>query len=131
MSLAVVVLGDDRRVRDLICQILTMSDLTAVGVAHPAQLDDVLSQTQPSAFLIDVMLQETSGIEVASRLRTEGYGTVPMIAMSASNLMNVVAAESGLFQAILNKPFEVDHLVSTVKQYVDEEPEQPLLEISG
>ena len=65
---------------------------------------------------MDIMLSGSSGMEVAAQLHAEGYGDVPMLAMSASNLMANFAVKSGLFEEVLLKPFDLEELLTATER---------------
>jgi DNA-binding response OmpR family regulator len=81
---------------------------------RPQEREHLLAAGTPSVFLIDIMLPGKSGIEVAQELRDDGFSRTPMIAMSASKLMIQVAQGTGLFQATLPKPFDLDELCGAI-----------------
>lgn len=112
----VVVVEDEVDLLDLVTQVLLEEGLQVVGVDHPGAVD-VLDHCQPDVFLVDLMLPGTTGFEFAALLRKRGFDTVPMIAMSASNVLLRAAANSDLFIKTLAKPFDVDTLLSTVSAY--------------
>jgi len=41
-----------------------------------------------------------------------------MIAMSASKTMTAFARQSGEFQAVIDKPFDIDHLLGEVDRWL-------------
>lgn len=75
-------------------------------------------EPEPRLFMLDLMLPAMSGIELAQRLRTDGYRETPIIAMSASPTMLQVAEESELFHGSLGMPFELDGLLEAVECYL-------------
>jgi CheY-like chemotaxis protein len=64
------------------------------------------------------MLPGENGIQLARRLRSHGFATTPMIAMSASMSMAHCALESGLFEETIYKPFDLATLLEAVDRYV-------------
>jgi DNA-binding response OmpR family regulator len=107
----IVVLEDEPEILEMIRDLLHMAGYRVVGLTHPALLDQLAPNSPPDLFLIDLMLPTTSGIEVAQRLRARDYAHTPMIAISASRLMQQFAHESHLFQATIAKPFDVTALL--------------------
>ena len=63
------------------------------------------------------MLPGMSGIDLAQRLRDDGFPETPMIAMSASPAMLKQASASHLFQGTLPKPFELQALLQYAAEY--------------
>ncbi len=95
-----------------------MFGLDAVGISHPDVVLDVARHRAPDLFLIDVMLPKTSGIEVAEDLRRNGFAQTPMVALSASSIMQDLARHSGVFDGVLAKPFDIDRLLATIQEAV-------------
>jgi two-component system response regulator MtrA len=116
----VLVVEDDPHTVQMVHDVLELDGLTAVGVGDPEQVEGVARSIVPDLFLIDVMLPGRSGIELAAQLRETAFTNTPMIAMSASPLMAEVAAESGLFQAQLEKPFDVDDLLERILECISQ-----------
>ena len=113
----IVVIEDERDVLELLRDVLETEGFPVIAVPHPSKVRDSVSNVQPELFLVDMMLPGTSGVELAHQLRAE-FADKPMIAMSASPLMLQVAAESKLFQDMLNKPFDLSVLLTHVERWV-------------
>src|SRR5437868_3197274 len=113
MGPCVVVVEDEPDVLDVIRETLDMEGFEAIGFNHPYQVDALT--VSPDLFLLDIMLPKRSGIEVAERLRTAGHTETPMVAMSASRVMLSLAEATGLFQAFLNKPFDLEQLIGVLQ----------------
>jgi CheY-like chemotaxis protein len=112
----IIVLEDERDIRDFLSSALEAEGYRAVPLPHPTRIERALESTPPDVFLMDIMLRGSSGIEVAHRLHAQGYGHIPMVAMSASNLMADYAARSGLFTDTIIKPFDLDDLLAIVER---------------
>jgi CheY-like chemotaxis protein len=117
-SRTIVVVDDEPDVLDLISSVLEDEGYSVVRLSHPVFVEDLQGQTPPSMFVLDIMLPTMSGIQLARRLREDGYGMTPMIAMSASPTMLQVAEESALFQHSLSKPFDLDALLQAVEHHL-------------
>ncbi|MGH2443519.1 MAG: DNA-binding response regulator, partial [Chloroflexota bacterium] len=63
------------------------------------------------------MMPGTNGIEVARRLRADGFPKTPMVAMSASSNMLAAASQSLLFADTMAKPFDLEILMETVERF--------------
>jgi CheY-like chemotaxis protein len=114
MDSYIVVLEDEPEVMEMFRDLLHMAGYRVVGFSHPALLEQLDPAAPPTLFLIDLMLPDMSGIEVAQHLRERGYAHTPMIAISASRLMQQFAHESHVFQATIGKPFDVSTLLEGV-----------------
>lgn len=110
----VVVVDDEPEILSVICEVLDDDGFRTVCLEHPDPA--IAEQASPSLYLLDLMLPGMSGIEYAQALRARG-ANVPMIAMSASADMLLRARESGLFDDVLAKPFDLAQLLDRVESY--------------
>ena len=110
----VVVVEDDPLILTLVHDALEMEGFEPIGFNHPFKIETLT--VDPALFLFDLMLPDQTGIELAERLREDGYAEAPMIAMSASPVMIEHARQTDLFEAVLTKPFDLDQLLQTVEQ---------------
>jgi DNA-binding response OmpR family regulator len=114
----IVVVDDEPELCSFVQELLELEGYDVVAAAHPDQVEAAIGDTQPALFLIDIMLPSMSGIELAQQLRENGYGDVPMIAMSASKLMSHMASHSGVFTEAIDKPFEIDAFLVCIEQHL-------------
>ncbi|MBV9279563.1 MAG: response regulator transcription factor [Chloroflexi bacterium] len=117
MGRCVVVIEDEAEILQILRDVLELEEYKVIGVARPELAQTAASAVRPDLFLVDIMLPGMSGIELAEQLRATGFQHTPMIGMSASKLMSSVASGSGLFQDVLDKPFDLPSLLDTVERY--------------
>lgn len=110
----VMVVDDEPAVLDLISDLLREEGYHAVSFDHPRRALAEAKAHAPSLFILDVMLPTISGIDLAASLRSDGFAETPIIAISASYLATSLANDSGLFTAVLAKPFDVVDLLDLV-----------------
>lgn len=116
---SIVVVDDEPDVLDLVCALLEDEGYDVVCLRHPVLTEDLSGrEVQPQLFVLDIMLPSMSGIQLARRLRGNGYVDTPMIAMSASSTMLEVAEQSALFQHFMSKPFDLDTLLQVVESHI-------------
>lgn len=116
--MCIVVVDDENELRELMSHVLEDEGYRVVSFAHPVPVTRLQeTDERPHLFLIDIMLPEMSGIELAQRLDEEGFATTPKIAMSASEQCVRRARDSHLFDAAIDKPFEIDDLLDAVERY--------------
>jgi CheY-like chemotaxis protein len=115
--LVVIVVDDEPDLRTLLVDILEDAGFRVVGLAHPEQALTLAAVDTPVLFLLDLMMPEMSGIELARRLRAGAFADLVLVALSASASMLRRAADSHLFEETIQKPFELDHLVETLQRY--------------
>jgi DNA-binding response OmpR family regulator len=118
MSVTVALVEDDGDISELMREVLEIDGFEVVMFSEPDPPKIAALEPAPALFLIDIMLPGMNGVELAERLRRCAYPDTPMIAMSASRLMLERASESGLFQEIMAKPFNLSTLLSRVEDLV-------------
>lgn len=102
----------------MLCDLLEGGGFSVVPLDHPDLTRAMEEGVRPDLFLIDLMLPGRSGFDLAKQLRGQGFPDTPMIAMSASRTMTRFAAESGLFQETLYKPFDLSTLMNCVERFL-------------
>jgi len=110
----IAVIEDEEHIFDMLKSVLTLEGYSVAVLRHPALLDSLSPEQPPDLFLIDIMLPGMSGIDVAKQLYARGFGDVPMIAMSASDLLLQTAEGTELFRAQIGKPFDLHELLSLI-----------------
>ena len=118
MGISILVVEDEPDIMQLVLSLLIDHDYDGVGASDPEAALALASHVRPSLFLIDIMLPRETGIELAEQLRSQGFADTPIIAMTASKLMSELAVESGLFQAAIDKPFDIDVLIACIERYI-------------
>jgi two-component system, OmpR family, response regulator len=117
MSGKILVIEDEPSVTELLCDVLQSEGFVIQSMDHPGAAHAIDVANPPDLILMDLMLPDESGIQLASQLRREGFAHTPMIAMSASQMKLHFAEESGLFQGSIAKPFEVETLIDAVRRF--------------
>lgn len=118
MTPTVVVIDDEPELCRLVQDLLQSEGYRVIGVERPETVEESVEGAGPDLFLVDIMLPGISGIELAQRLRGNGYDRMPMIGMSASRLMSKVANQSGVFSHVLDKPFDIADFLECVARHL-------------
>ncbi|MBV9278981.1 MAG: response regulator transcription factor [Chloroflexi bacterium] len=84
---------------------------------HLQGTEDLPPDLHPDVFVIDLMLPDLDGVEVAQLLREQGFRSTPMIGMSASRVLTEQAARSGVFDEVFRKPFDLHMLLDRVRRH--------------
>ena len=116
MSPLIVVIEDDRPMIELLRDLLELQGFSVLAIPDPTLIQCIEPNLRPDLILIDMMLPEKSGIEIAQDLREQGFAHTPMIALSASRLMAEAAEESSMFQSAMVKPFDYDELFKEIRR---------------
>ena len=110
----VMVVDDEPDLVELVTDILILEGFPSLGVSNCDEALTAARHAEPNLFLIDVMMHDVSGIELARRLRANGFSHTPCIAVSGFETMLAAARDSALFDGYLRKPFDVDELAQAV-----------------
>jgi DNA-binding response OmpR family regulator len=111
----ILIVEDDPDIVEMVRDALAMEGILSVGVSDPDEVEIVARQTAPDVFLVDLMLQGKCGVETAQELRDHGF-EAPLVGMSGSHFLAEVARETGLFEAVLDKPFDIDVLLLSLSE---------------
>ncbi|MGY0491774.1 response regulator [Streptomyces sp. WG-D5] len=113
----VLVVDDNKVIRQLIRVNLELEGFEVVTAADGAECLDVIDQVRPDVVTLDVVMPRLDGLRTAARLRSDPRtSALPVVIVSACTQYEV---ESGLdvgVDAFLAKPFEPAELVRVVRQ---------------
>ncbi|MGW0531538.1 response regulator [Streptomyces sp. NPDC003032] len=113
----VLVVDDNKVIRQLIRVNLELEGFEVVTAADGAECLDVVHQVRPDVVTLDVVMPRLDGLRTAARLRADARTReLPIVVVSACTQYEV---ESGLevgVDAFLAKPFEPSELVGVVRQ---------------
>ncbi|MGW0966318.1 response regulator [Streptomyces sp. NPDC002516] len=116
----VLVVDDNKVIRQLIRVNLELEGLEVVTAADGAECLDVVHQVRPDVVTLDVVMPRLDGLRTAARLRADPRTrNLPVAIVSACTQYEV---ESGLdlgVDAFLAKPFEPAELVRLVRQLIE------------
>ncbi|MFF3633311.1 response regulator [Streptomyces sp. NPDC002250] len=116
----VLVVDDNKVIRQLIRVNLELEGLEVVTAADGAECLDVVHRVRPDVVTLDVVMPRLDGLRTAARLRADPRThDLPLAIISACTQYEV---ESGLdvgVDAFLAKPFEPAELVRLVKQLIE------------
>ncbi|MFI2201699.1 response regulator [Streptomyces sp. NPDC020192] len=115
----VLVVDDNKVIRQLIRVNLELEGLEVVTAADGAECLDVVHQVRPDVVTLDVVMPRLDGLRTAARLRADPRThNLPLAIISACTQYEV---ESGLdvgVDAFLAKPFEPAEMVQLVKRLI-------------
>nr|WP_203587954.1 response regulator [Actinospica acidiphila] len=116
----VLVVDDNKVIRQLIRVNLELEGIEVVTAADGAECLEVVHQVRPDLITLDVVMPRLNGLRTAARLRSDPRTAgVPLVIVSACTQHEV---ESGLdvgVDAFLAKPFEPQELVRVVQSLID------------
>jgi CheY-like chemotaxis protein len=110
--LSVLVVDDERDIREAVAEVLKDEGYEVLDARDGAEGLRQLRAHHPSVVLLDLMMPGMNGWEFcAARKRDPELSAIPVIVISALGNVSGVDAE-----AFLQKPFELEALLSTVRQ---------------
>jgi CheY-like chemotaxis protein len=113
INCTVLVVDDDRDIRDTVSDVLSMAGFEVVGAANgKGALEQLERGGRIELILLDLMMPEMNGFELLRELRgREEWRFIPVMMMSANRGFS--ADDVGV-AAVLRKPFTVEELISAV-----------------
>ncbi|MFE5190212.1 response regulator [Streptomyces sp. NPDC056628] len=118
----VLVVDDNKVIRQLIRVNLELEGIEVVTAADGAECLEVVHQVRPDVITLDVVMPRLDGLRTAAHLRGDSRTRdLPLAIISACTQFEI---ESGLdvgVDAFLPKPFEPGELVSVVRRLLEGE----------
>ncbi|WEO95298.1 response regulator [Streptomyces sp. FXJ1.172] len=116
----VLVVDDNKVIRQLIRVNLELEGLEVVTAADGAECLDVVHQVRPDVVTLDVVMPRLDGLRTAARLRADPRTHhLPLAIISACTQHEVESGLDAGVDAFLAKPFEPAELVRLVKQLIE------------
>ena len=116
----VLVVDDNKVIRQLIRVNLELEGLEVVTAADGAECLDVVHQVRPDVVTLDVVMPRLDGLRTAARLRADPRTRdMPLAIVSACSHPEIEAGLEVGVDAFLSKPFDPAELVRVVGQLVE------------
>ncbi|AJP03806.1 hypothetical protein TU94_22325 [Streptomyces cyaneogriseus subsp. noncyanogenus] len=116
----VLVVDDNKVIRQLIRVNLELEGFEVVTAADGAECLEVVHQVRPDAVTLDVVMPRLDGLTTAARLRADPRTRdLPVAIVSASAQHEGDAGLGADVDAFLSKPFEPSELVGLVRRLVE------------
>ncbi|MER5889895.1 response regulator [Streptomyces sp. NPDC001941] len=113
----VLVVDDNRVIRQLIRVNLELEGFEVVTAADGAECLEVVHQVRPDVITLDVVMPRLDGLRTAARLRSDPRTrSLPVAIISACTQYEVDAGLAAGVDAFLAKPFEPAELVRLVRE---------------
>ncbi|MBV9026134.1 MAG: response regulator [Streptomycetaceae bacterium] len=133
MSGRVLVVDDNKVIRQLIRVNLELEGFEVVTAGDGAECLDVVHQVRPDVVTLDVVMPRLDGLRTAARLRSDPRTErLPIAIVSACSRCEVEGGERIGVDAFLGKPFEPTELVRLVRRLMHaEEPHRADVHVSS
>lgn len=121
-SKTVLVVDDDKDIVKAVETILTMYGYNVVCAYTGKESLEVLKHNNPDLMLLDLMLPDLNGKQVADAVRKDlDSHKLPIVVISAAKEARETCKTMDV-QDCLEKPFEMQELVATVSHYTEKNP---------
>ncbi len=115
IPLKIVVIDDSDFSRKATIEILTEAGYNVVGEANSAEgAMNLIATSKADLYIIDVVMPEVSGIELAKLISEKSIGVYIIMMSSLSNENIIIESISSGALDFLQKPFEKNELLSSV-----------------
>jgi len=111
-----LVVDDEETIRELLCGSLRFAGYDVTSAATGAEALRATAESRPDLVLLDVMMPDGDGFEVARRMRSAGGPEVPVIFLTALDEMHdrLAGFETGADDYV-TKPFSLDEVLARIK----------------
>ena len=117
----ILVVDDEYLIADILCFALEDEGLMVVTASNGRKGLEVLNREQPALIITDFMMPVMDGLEFATAVRAlPSANHLPIILMSGAQA-HIGMQRSGLFDAVLPKPFDINLIIAEVKRLLESE----------
>jgi len=113
----VLIVDDDQDLLEVVKLVLTIHDFDVHTHSTGLNVPEIVNSYNPNAILLDINLPGKSGTEICKELK-EKDSSLPIILFSAPTEKEKYFRISGA-NGYIEKPFNVNELVSTMKFYTN------------
>ena len=116
-SKSIVVVEDDKAIREVIQQVLELSGYRVFTASNGKEGVELLKKTEkPGVVLLDLMMPVMDGYEfLANQKKDAQISGVPVVVLSASGVAEKPAGAQGYYQ----KPIELGDLLKVAQEYCE------------
>jgi len=118
MKKKVLIIENDRDIRDLVEYILEEEGFDALSMPEPERLTQIL-EFEPDLILIDEFVNNKPGHRLCLKIKqAEDLDTIPVIVLSTATEIELIATECKA-NDYLRKPFDVKEMIDKVIRVLD------------
>lgn len=120
-----LIVDDDQPIRKLVRHILKRLGIEAREAANGAEALEMIADARPRVVFLDLMMPQMNGWDVLDALEREGIlPSLPIIVLTAVDSSRTEGLPARV-RAVLTKPFEVDELIRTTNEILDDSSSRP------
>jgi DNA-binding response OmpR family regulator len=118
MEKRILLIDDDISVLEILEEVLTAKGFHTVTLTQTDKVFEAIAEHQPELVLIDYLLQGINGGEICAEIKRNKAKPIRVILMTAYPR---VLLSLGTYNCdeFLEKPFDLDHLISRVEYHLD------------
>ena len=115
-AIRILVVDDDESIIEFLCMILEGAGFLVESTDHGQKAVDIVAANGLSAVLLDYMMPDQNGLEVASKLK-DIHPSMPVFIVTAydSPELRKEAAKYGVCD-VIGKPFQPEDLIEKLKR---------------
>jgi DNA-binding response OmpR family regulator len=110
----ILIVDDDKALRDLLKRYLSENGYTALAVNDGAEMNKLLEQTVPDLIILDLMLPGEDGLTLAKQIRSRGNTPIIILSARGEEVDRIVGLEVGA-DDYLPKPFNPRELLARIR----------------
>lgn len=113
-KLNVLILDDEKRVRDEISEYLTKLDLVTLVAEKPSEAFDILDRSEVDIMVLDIKLPEMNGLEVLNLVKQKHPGIEVIMISGHGDMQSVIEALRNNATDYFQKPFRLSDLHAAI-----------------
>ena len=114
-SATILVVDDDRAIRESLDRALALEGYRVVAAADGAQALDLVAEEQPDVIVLDLMMPNVDGLTVCRRLRARRDRTPILMLTARTETSDRVSGLDAGADDYLPKPFDLDELLARIR----------------
>jgi CheY-like chemotaxis protein len=119
---AILVVDDEPAILDMIAELLGYEGYQVVTTSQGSAALAHAKHDPPALILLDLMMPGMSGWQLIAALKASPQTrAIPIVVLSARRDLPAIVKDLRI-RTFLSKPFDIDELISTVRQYAGSSP---------
>lgn len=122
----ILIVDDDPPIRNLLRQVFQRIGFSAQEARDGQEAVEIIGTNLPKLMMLDLMMPRMNGWQVLEHLRENGLlERIPVVVLTAVGAHRTEGLSAFGVRAILSKPFEIQDLIRTVNEILDENTVPP------
>jgi CheY-like chemotaxis protein len=118
----VLVVDDDPAILEICSDLLQTEGYTVSVATNGQQALEQIRTDPPQVILMDIMMPVLDGVEACRQVKANPTtADIPVVLMSARTNLTRQSQELASADALVAKPFDIDHLLNTIHDLVGED----------